>query len=120
MQQNRLIKHNHEQGRASHYQNKGQPKIYGKPIWNKCLEFFQKVAIVSDVFKVNGSSFRAIGDRESTLAQVKFCLSTISCCEIDDMSCLGILERYLNDSSYVLCRCDPPSLGGTCDTGQCR
>ena len=52
--------------RKSHYQTEGQPKIYGgNAIWNKCLEFFQKVAIVSDVFKVMGSSFQTLGDKES-------------------------------------------------------
>ena len=41
---------------------KGPLKIYdGNAIWNKCLEFFQKVAIVSDVFKVMGSSFQTLG-----------------------------------------------------------
>ena len=44
-QQNRIIKHNHEQGtRKSHYQNEGQPKSYGgNAIWNKyVLRFFSE------------------------------------------------------------------------------
>ena len=41
-QQNRIIKHNREQGRASHYQNEGKPKMYGgNAVWNKyVLSFF--------------------------------------------------------------------------------
>ena len=62
MQQNRIIKLNCEQGCTSHYQNEGQPKIYGgNAIWNKCLEFFWKTAIVSDIFKVMESSFQLLG-----------------------------------------------------------
>ena len=47
--------------RKSHYQNEGQPKIYGgNAIWNKCLEFFfRKIGL--DVFKVMGSSFQTLG-----------------------------------------------------------
>ena len=52
-QQNIIIKHNREQGCASHYHNEGQPKLYGgNAVWNKYVEFFWKIVIVSDVFKV--------------------------------------------------------------------
>ena len=30
---------------------------------------------------------------EACLPNLSFVLGTISCCEIDDLSCLGILER---------------------------
>ena len=76
MQQNRIIKHKREQGRASHYQNKGQPKIYGgNAIWNKCLEFFSEN---SSNFRCFQSDEQLIPDprhsnRESTFIQVKFC-----------------------------------------------
>ena len=76
--------------RKSHYQNEGQLKIYGgNPIWNKCLEFFRKIAIVSDVFKVIGSSFQTLGaaTEKARLPKLSFVLGTISFCEIDDLSC---------------------------------
>ena len=72
--------------RKSHYQNVGQPKIYGgNAIWNK----------LSDVFKVMGSSFQTLGatTEKARLPKLSFVLGTISC-EIDDLSCLGIYERY--------------------------
>ena len=83
MQLNRIIKHSHETGtRKSHYQNDGQPKIYGaNAIWNKCLEFFQKIVIVSDVFKVMGSSFQTLGaaTEKACLPKLSFVLGTIIC-----------------------------------------
>ena len=59
------------------------------------LCFFWKIAIVSDVFKVIGSSFQTVGaaTEKARLPKLRFVLGTISCCEIDDLSCLGIFER---------------------------
>ena len=83
VKQNRIIKHNCEHAGTckNHYQNEGPMKIYGgNAIRNKyVLSFFQKVAIVSDVFKV---IFKVMGfipdpscsDRESMFAQVKLSL----------------------------------------------
>ena len=61
---------------------------------DRCLEFFRKIAIVSDVFKVIGSSFKTLGaaTEKACLPKLSFVLGTISC-EIDDLSCLGIFER---------------------------
>ena len=61
----------------------------------KILSFFRKVAIVSDVFKVMGSSFYTIGEttEKARLPKLSLDLGTISCCEMDDLSCLGIFER---------------------------
>ena len=68
-------------------------------LWWKCnleyvLSFFRKVAIVSDVFKVMGSSFQTLGaaKEKARLPNLSFVLGTISC-EIDYLSCLGIFER---------------------------
>ena len=59
------------------------------------LSFFQKIAIVSDAFKVMGSSFQTLraATEKARLPKLSFVLGTISCCEIDDLSCLGIFER---------------------------
>ena len=58
------------------------------------LSFFWKIAIVSDVFKVMGSSFQILGaaTEKARLPKLSFLLGTIRC-EIDDLSCLGIFER---------------------------
>ena len=60
------------------------------------LEFvFWKIAIVSEVFKVMGSSFHTLGaaTEKARLPKLSFVLGKISYCEIDDLSCLGIFER---------------------------
>ena len=59
------------------------------------LSFFQKIAIVSDVFKVMGSSLQTLGavTEKARLPKLSFVLGTIGCCKIDDLSCLGISER---------------------------
>ena len=79
MQQNRISKHHREQGRA---------KV------SHVLSFFRKIAIVSDVFKVIGSSSQTLGaaTEKARLPKLSFVLGTISYCEIDDLSCLGIFE----------------------------
>ena len=95
MYKSRIIKHNREQGYAKDIIRDN--RIYGgKAIWNKyVLIFFRKVAIVSDVFKVMGSSFQTQGaaTRKARLPKLSLVLGTISCCEMDDLSCLGIFER---------------------------
>ena len=57
--------------------------------------FFWNVVIVSDVFKVMGSSLQTLGaaTEKARLPKLSFVLGTISCCEIDDLSCLEIFER---------------------------
>ena len=54
-----------------------------------------KIAIVSDVFKVMGSSFQTLGaaTEKAHLPKFSFVLGTISLCEIDDLSCQGVFER---------------------------
>ena len=83
--------------RKSQYQNDGQPKIYGgNAICNKYVWIFiWKIAIVSDVFNVMGSSLQTLGaaTEKARLPKLSYVLGKISCCEIDDMSCLGIFER---------------------------
>ena len=81
--------------RKSHYQNEGLPKVYGGiAIWNKCLEFFQKVAIVSDVFKVMGSSFQTLGAATEKAHLLSLVLGRISCCEMDNLSCCILVVLY--------------------------
>ena len=48
---------------ADPYISEGQQKIYGgNAIWNKyVLNFFRKIAIVSDVFEAMGNSFQTLG-----------------------------------------------------------
>ena len=82
----------------SQYQNEGQSNIYygGNAIWNKyVLSFFRKITIVSDVFKVMGSSFQTLGEatEKARLPKLSVVLGTISLCEMYDLSCLGIFER---------------------------
>ena len=75
--------------------NEGQSKTYGgNAIRNKYV-FYWKIAIVSDVFKVMGSSFQTLGaaTEKARLPKLSFVLGTISCFEIDDQSCLGISEK---------------------------
>ena len=59
-----------------------------------CLDFFGKIAIVSDVLKVMGSSFQTLGaaTQKACLPKLSFVLGT-RICEIDDLSCLRISER---------------------------
>ena len=60
------------------------------------LSFFRKIAIVSDVFQSDGEFIPdpRRRDRKSTFTQINFCFfGTISSCEIDDLSCLGIFDR---------------------------
>ena len=85
----------------SHYQNEGQLKIYGG---NACLEFFWKVAIVSDVFRVMGSSFQTLGTttEEACLPKLSLVLGTMSC-EMDDLSYLDIFERCRRLAKYGGC-----------------
>ena len=53
------------------------------------LSYFRKIAIVSDFFKVIGSSFQTLGaaTEKACLPKLSFVLGTVSC-EIDDLSCL--------------------------------
>ena len=64
------------------------------------LSFFRQIAIVSDVFKVIGSSFQTLGasTEKARLPKLRFVLGTISCCEIDDLSCLVFELGYLKDA----------------------
>ena len=89
--------------RKRQYQNEGKPNIYGgNAICNRyVLSFYRKIAIVSDVLKVIGSSFQTLGAATeiARLPKLSFVLCTISLCEIDDLSCLGI---YINHNSVSL------------------
>ena len=66
------------------------------------LYFFQKV--VSYVFNVMGSSFQTLGAETEKvhLSKLTLVLGIISCCEMDDLSCLRIFERCRR--LVMLCR----------------
>ena len=97
-QQNRIIKHNRKQGHEKISIRTRDNRTFiiydGNAIWNKCLEFFRKIAIVIDVSKVMGSLFQTLGaaTEKAHLPRLTLVLGPISC-EIDDLSCLGIFER---------------------------
>ena len=57
--------------------------------------FFRKVAIVSDVLKIMVCSFQTLSaaTEKARLPKLNLVLGTISCCEMDDLSCVGIFER---------------------------
>ena len=75
---------------------RGTPNIYGgNAIYNKyVLIVFRKIAIVSDAFKVMGSSFQTLCEatEKARLPKLRFVLRTISC-EINYLSYLVIFER---------------------------
>ena len=56
--------------------------IYGRnAIWNKyVVSFFRKIVIVSDVFKVMGSSFQTLGaaTEKARLPKLRFIFGTIT------------------------------------------
>ena len=93
-QQNRTFKHNREQGCAKvTIRTRGNRRFM---VEINVLSFFlEGNYIVSDVFKVMGISFHTLGTvtEKARLPKLRFVLGTISCCEIDDLSCLGIFER---------------------------
>ena len=55
-----------------------------------------------------GSSFLTLGatTEKARLPKLSFVLDTISCCEIDDLSCLGIFERCRRLAKYGGCCVD--------------
>ena len=59
------------------------------------LNFFLKIAIISYVFKVMGSSFQTLGaaTEKARMPKLSFALGTISYCEINYLSYLEIFER---------------------------
>ena len=59
------------------------------------LVVFGKKAIVSDAFKVMGCSFQTLGaaTEKPRLPKLSFVLSTIHCCEIDDLSGIAIFKN---------------------------
>ena len=76
--------------RKRQYQNEGQPKIYcGNAIKNKyVLSFFSEGG---DGEFIPDPSLGAATEK-ARLPKLSFVLGTISCCEIEDLSCLGIFE----------------------------
>ena len=61
----------------------------------KVLRFLQKEARLSQDFNVVGNSFQMIGaaTEKARLPRFSFVLGIESCWEVDDRSCLGMLEK---------------------------
>ena len=64
-----------------------------------CLEFFEKIAVVSEVLKVTGRSFQTPGGatEKPVLPMLNLVIRTIRCCEMGDLSCLGINLKNAGD-----------------------
>ena len=58
------------------------------------FRFLRKDARLSQDFKVVGSSFQMMGaaTEKARLPRFSLVLGIESCCEVDDLSCLGTLE----------------------------
>ena len=69
-------------------------------LWRKCnlehicLQFLSEGSLGSDDFKVAGNSFHTLdaATEKTRLAKLSVVSGTISCCEIDDLSCQGHLK----------------------------
>ena len=59
------------------------------------FRFLRKDARLSQDFKVVGSSFQMMGaaTEKARLPRFSLVLGIESCCEVDDLSCLGTLEK---------------------------
>ena len=59
------------------------------------LRFLRKEAILSQDFSVVGSSFQMIGaaTEKARLPRFSFVLGIERCCDVDDLICLGMLEK---------------------------
>ena len=66
-----------------------------KQFWrDKFLDFYGKMQDSQD-FKVVGSSFQMMGaaTEKARLPRFSLVLGIESCCEVDELSCLGTLEK---------------------------
>ena len=61
--------------------------------------------MVSDVFKVMGSSFEILGAATEKPQLPKFSIVLGASCEMDDLNCLGIFERCKRLSTSLLQLC---------------
>ena len=72
------------------------------------LSFFPEDSCSFRCFQSDGNSLQTLGTmtEKARLPKLSFVLGTISCCEIDDLSCLGIFERCRKSSEvgWLLCR----------------
>ena len=59
------------------------------------FRFLRKDARLSQDFKVVGSSFQMMGaaTEKARLPRFSLVVGIESCCEVDDLSCLGTLEK---------------------------
>ena len=95
MQQNRIIKHNREQGRAKVILRTRDNRrfLVEMQFGINVLSFFSEDSyIVLNVFKVMGSSFQTLGaaTEKARLPKLSFVLDTIKCCKIYYLNCLEI------------------------------
>ena len=98
-QQNKIINHIQEPGTyRGHHQFKGPPTIYGgKAILKRSvfLRFLRREARLSQDCYVVGSSFQMSGaaTEKARLPRFSLVLGIESCCEVDDLICLWMLEK---------------------------
>ena len=97
-QQNKIINQIQKPGTCrGHHQYEGPPTIYGgKAILKRyVLRFLRNEARLSQDLTVVGSSFQMMGaaTEKARLPKLSFVLGIESCCEVDDLSCLGMLEK---------------------------
>ena len=97
-QQNKIVNHFQELGTYSgHHQFKGPSTILdGKVIFKRyVLRFLRNKAKLSQYFNVVGSSFQMSGaaTEKARLPRFRLVLGIESCCEVDDLGCMGMLEK---------------------------
>ena len=68
------------------------PRIYGgNATFKRCLKIFTNEDML---FNVRGLISNASCNKiNSTFAKIKFSSGAESCCELDDLSCLGMFDR---------------------------
>ena len=75
-----------------------------KAILNRyVLRFLRKEARLSQDFSVVGHSFQRMGaaTEKARLPRFSFVLGIESCCEVDDLSCLGDVRKLQETSNIV-------------------
>ena len=99
-QQNKIINHIQEPGTYSgHHQYEGPPTII--KLWKSNSEeisfgiFTKRGKRFPQDVNVVGSSFRIMGaaTEKARLPRFSLVLGIESCCEVDDLSCLGMLDK---------------------------
>ena len=92
---NKIVNHIQKREEKRGHQFKGPPTIFKR--WKSEFEIFTERVETFTRFLCSWELVPNAGcsNRESTLAQVQFCSGNrnITCCEVDDLSCLGMLTK---------------------------